>query len=103
MKKKLTLIKVSSFDETLSTDELIKNQLNKESSKEIIEYDDNNSLILVKIGDNHSKPTFDELEEWRRVFEQYVNDKEFMIISNNSIDIEVINFDQNGQVVVLKD
>lgn len=57
----------------------------------------------MKIGDNHSKPTADDLEQWKKVFEECVNDKEFMIISNNSVDIEVINFDQNGQVVVLKD
>lgn len=99
MKKNLTIIKVASFDTMLDKNEIIKEEISREN----IEYDDNNCLMVVKIGDENYHPTPKDLEEWRDVFLQAKNDEDFKIFTSYNVNIDVINFDKSGNVVVKKD
>lgn len=66
--------------------------------KEIEYNDDADYITLVKVGDKNSPPTLDELEEWRKIFEDASNDENFKIFTNTSVEIKQIKV--NGKLIV---
>lgn len=56
------------------------------------------ALTLVKVGNN---PTPDELDEWRKVFEEAAKDGDFKVFSHESVTIE--KFYPSGNVEIKVD
>jgi hypothetical protein len=56
-------------------------------------------MTLVKIGGEDFRPTFDDLESWKQVFEEAKNDPDFKIFTHPAVDIRVINI---GKIVAVE-
>lgn len=50
-------------------------------------------VTLVKVGGNGYTPTVEELENWRKVFEEAKNDPDFKIFTHDAVQIEHIDID----------
>lgn len=100
--KKLTLVKVSSKDklDNLKPSELEQMVKDNIVTTEQYQYDETD-LILVKINNQSSKLSQEDLLAWRGVFESAKDDKEFVIFTHQDISIELIKFDKNGYIKVL--
>lgn len=55
-----------------------------------------NPLTLVKVGTNDYKPTPDDLETWRNVFEEAQYDKDFKIFTHSGVSVERVGY--GGQI-----
>lgn len=53
-----------------------------------------NPLTLVKVGGQDIKPTAQDLEQWRNVFEAATGDKDFKIFTHNEIDVQRVGYNQ---------
>jgi len=106
MKKKLTIIKVLTNDSKPTEADLEKwrqifkdNRMTDEealATGEVdIEYlsadfEDENYITLVKIGDEDYSPSMEDLEAWRDVFEEAKGDSDFKIFTHPGVTIELI-------------
>lgn len=48
-------------------------------------------LTIVKVGGKSFSPSFEDLENWRKVFEDAANDPDFKIFTHPEVEISVIN------------
>lgn len=48
-------------------------------------------LTVVKIGGENYMPTFEDLEQWRKVFEEAKDDPDFKIFTHPEVEVNVIN------------
>jgi hypothetical protein len=53
--------------------------------------DGENSLTLVKIGNENYIPTTEDLEKWRALFEEAQKDPNFKIFTAPDVDVSIIN------------
>jgi hypothetical protein len=53
-----------------------------------------NPLTLVKIGNQEFRPSPVDLENWRNVFEQAQNDKDFKIFTHDAVNVERVGYGQ---------
>ena len=110
--KKLTIIKVMSKHEALSPSpeeleewrETFREARNDpdfhmkvchavdadEIKVEEIEYYDEDYITLVKVGSDEYKPSFEDLEAWRNIFEQIKDDPDFKIFTHPAVEIQAI-------------
>src|SRR5690606_9249948 len=49
-----------------------------------------NPMLLVKIGNQDFRPTSEDLKQWRSVFEEAQNDKQFKIFSHDAVAVETV-------------
>lgn len=56
-------------------------------------------LTLVKVGSDEYQPTIEDLEEWRRIFEEASKDPDFKIFTHKDVNIEVIEL---GKVIAVE-
>jgi hypothetical protein len=53
-------------------------------------HEDENYITFVKVGNEDYKPTLDDLEAWRSVFEDAIDDPDFKIFTHHAVTIEAI-------------
>ncbi|CAM6006081.1 unnamed protein product [Sphagnum balticum] len=58
-----------------------------------------NYMTLVRVGDDEHLPTIEDLEGWRKVFEESKGDPDFMIFTYPFVDISVIKL---GDIVAVE-
>ena len=56
-------------------------------------------ITLVRVGDDDYRPSLEDLEKWRLVFEEAKGDPDFKIFTHPGIDISVINI---GDIVAVE-
>lgn len=61
--------------------------------------EDADYITLVKVGNDDYKPSYEDLEAWRRVFENAVDDPDFKIFTHPGVEIDVI---QIGKIVAVE-
>lgn len=70
----------------------------------VVEYldlkDDEDCLILVKVGSENYKPTPADLEAWRQVFEEARNDKDFKIFTHSEVHVEQIKLGKDTKIII---
>lgn len=109
--KKLTLIKVPQattqsldfwkqrFEDGVSPDELEQCGVKTEE----FEFDENDGLTMIKVGDKNHIPTPEDLETWRKVFEEAQADPDFKIFTNGPVNIEHIQTSLNSDFIIMGD
>lgn len=53
-----------------------------------------NPISLIKVGGQDVKPTPQDLEQWRNVFEQAQGDKDFKIFTHNEVEVQRVGYNQ---------
>jgi hypothetical protein len=113
--RKLTIIKVLPKDGTISQEDLHRwheifrnNLMTPEAAMKTGEVEvqtvpvarsNDHFLTLVKVGTDDYKPTNEDLEQWRDVFEKASVDPDFKIFTHHGVSVEVIEL---GNVVAVE-
>ena len=63
------------------------------------EGEDEHYITLVKVGSNSYKPTVEDLEAWRAVFEEAAKDPDYKIFTHPEVDVSVIKI---GDIIAVK-
>lgn len=61
--------------------------------------DKNHYMTLVKIGGDEFKPSMEDLEHWRQVFEEAKGDPDFKVFTHPSVEIDVIHI---GKIIAVE-
>lgn len=115
MNKKLTIIKVLGKNGVVTTEDLEKWRylfateamtLEEAAATGEVEIqslpnknEEDHYITFVRIGDEDFSPSFEDLENWRKVFEEGQNDPDFKIFTHPAVEIEVINV---GKVIAVE-
>jgi hypothetical protein len=59
-----------------------------------------NELTIVKVGGNGYSPTAEELEQWRKIFEEAQNDPDFKIFTHDAINVTQLEVGPNSEIKV---
>jgi hypothetical protein len=114
-KRKLTVIKVLPKNGTISQEDLDKwhelfrtNAITHKAALATGEVEIENIpvaeegqhfLTVVRVGDDTYQPSMEDLEQWRKIFEEAQNDPNFKIFTHNAVNIEVIDI---GKVIAVE-
>jgi hypothetical protein len=105
MDKHFTIVKILSVDEQPTQtevnrwrdvfanhpEEVQKFQEDGEIFVEKVPIPENEQYItLIKVGDDNYKPTYEDLETWRKVFEDAQKDPDFKVFTHSAVDVSVI-------------
>lgn len=111
--KKLTIVKVLAWDghptfadlerwrQIFEQHQVTEEQATATGEVEIEHIDlsgDEQTITLVKIGGEDHNPTADELETWRDIFEEAMDDKDFKIFTHPAVEIQVVNI---GKIIAI--
>lgn len=106
MRRKMTIVKVQAakdgppspqdverwkkiFDEARSPEEVA--QYNSHVTvQSVIITNDEDYVTFIRIGDENYAPTISELDEWRNMFKEGMDDPDFMVFTHTSVNIETI-------------
>jgi hypothetical protein len=70
-------------------------------SVEITEVDESDrDILLVRVGDDNYKPTPEELEHWKEIFEEAAQDPDFKIFTHSSIDVKRYKLEKDSLILV---
>lgn len=84
--KKLKLI----TDGTLSNAKVVDGDGNVIGKVGSVEYIPREYITLVRVGNNNYKPTPQDLEEWRDIFDQIKDDPDAMVFTHDAVHVERI-------------
>lgn len=100
---KITIVKVGTIDDELPSEkdlERWRENFETATKAELEEAgvdvstveinEDENYITFVKVGNEDYKPTLDDLESWRSVFEDAMGDPDFKIFTHHAVTIEAI-------------
>lgn len=59
-----------------------------------------NTMTLIKIGGDDYKPTLTELEEWRKIFEDAVGDRDFKVFTHEAVEVLPIKYEDLGVTII---
>jgi len=108
--KKLTIVKILPKDGTITRDDLEKwHEIFKTKSMTPTEAEATGEVVvenlplpkpnqhfitLVKVGNDDYKPTAEDLEQWRQVFEAAANDPDYTVFTHHAVNVEVIDLNK---------
>jgi hypothetical protein len=56
-------------------------------------------LVLVKVGGDDYVPTAEDLDTWKKIFEEAMDDSDFKIFTHENVTVEVIDI---GQIIAVE-
>lgn len=112
-KKPLTLVKILGGTEKITQENIAKwrkifdeklmtaAEANATGEVEVsyIPQSDDQTITFVKIGSEDYRPTLEDLERWRTVFNEAYQDPNFTIFSHDKIEVEVVRL---GDIVAVE-